>query len=182
VIEVLSNKQKDQIVILKTIEHKNNTEIAQLVGVNRGTVIKVLKDGWKVNQQFLDTYKETVQQQTKEMLDMIKGDKRLTSITGKILELFNSDEELEKEIQKGGLKSLATIYGVLADKVIRVSDLHLRVEKQTFDTIMNSSETMNDNFEKAIVDSLQSFNSNNTTALIEPDSIEEDESHVSIVQ
>lgn len=179
---MLSNKQKDQIVILKTIERKNNTEIARLVGVNRGTVIKVLKEGWEVNQQFLDTYNENVQQQTKEMLEMIKGDERLTSITGKILELFNNDEELKREIQKSGLKSLATIYGVLADKVIRVSDLHLRVEKQTFDTIMNSSETMNDNFEKAIIDSLKSFNSNNTTALIEPDSIEEEDNLVSIVQ
>ena len=40
---MLTNAQKDQIVILKENEQKNNTEIARLVGVSRASVISVLK-------------------------------------------------------------------------------------------------------------------------------------------
>jgi len=126
---MLTNAQKDQIVILKEIEHKNNTEIARLVRVNRGSVINVLKSGWKVNQQFLNTYNENNKENNDKLLDIIKSI-RYNDIVDNVLSLFTK-ENMEIEFKERGMRALIALQGNMFDKGMAYEKLQLDKRKVT---------------------------------------------------
>lgn len=124
---MLTNEQKDQIVILKETEHKNNTEIARLTGVNRGTVIKVLQSDHKVGKHFLDTYNKNVQENNNKLLDMIKSI-RYQDIVSDVLSIFTKDN-LQLEFEQRGLRSLIALQGNAFDKGMAYEKLQLDKRK-----------------------------------------------------
>jgi hypothetical protein len=124
---VLSNEQKDQIVILKKTEHKNNTEISRLLGIDRGTVIKVLKSGWQVNQQFIDTINENRQIENNNLLEKIKSI-RYNDIVTDVLSLFTK-KNMEKELDVRGMRSLIALQGNMLDKGMAYERLELEKRK-----------------------------------------------------
>ena len=124
---MLTNAQKDHIVILSKNEGKNNTEIARLVGVNRGSVIKVLKSNWTVNQQFLDDYNKNEQKNNEELLDIIKS-VRYKDIAVDGISIFTK-ENMQKEFDTRGLRSIIALVGNTLDKGMAYEKLQLERAK-----------------------------------------------------
>ena len=124
---MLTNEQKDQIFILSKQEGKNNTEIAALMGLNRGTIIKVLKSDWTVGQHFLDTYNKNVQQNNEKLLDMIKSI-RYQDIVSDGLSMF-SKENMQEEFKMRGLRSIIALVGNSFDKGMALEKLELDKRK-----------------------------------------------------
>jgi len=124
---MLTNQQKDQIITLSTIEKKNNTQIARLMGVSRGSIIKVIKSGWSLNQQFLDTYNKNVQENNDKLLDMIKS-VRYSDIVKDGLSMFNK-ENMQTEFELRGLRSIIALVGNSFDKGMAYEKLDLDKRK-----------------------------------------------------
>ena len=124
---MLTNAQKDHIVILSKNEGKNNTEIARLVGVNRGSVIKVLKSNWTVNQQFLDDYNKNEQKNNEELLDIIKS-VRYKDIAVDGISIFTK-ENMQQEFDTRGLRSIIALVGNTLDKGMAYEKLQLERAK-----------------------------------------------------
>lgn len=124
---MLKKEVIDRMVYLKTEEQKSDTAIAKLVGVSRGTVIKYLKDNLyiksKQNEQFVQQYKEIKQNDAKEILDIIRGEKYST-ITSNIIDLFDK-ESLKNERDTRGIRSLTALLGNTVDKTIALKKLEL---------------------------------------------------------
>jgi len=124
---VLTNAQKDHIVILKQNEQKSNTEIARLVGVSRGSVINLLKTDWTVNKQFLDDYNKNEQKNNEELLDMIKSI-RYKGIVSDGLSMFTK-ENMQLEFDNRGLRSIIALVGNSFDKGMAYERLELDKRK-----------------------------------------------------
>jgi len=124
---MLTAAQKDHIVILKHNEHKNNSEIAKLVGVSRGSVISTLNSGWTVNTEFMSEYNKTVQESNNDLLRMIKS-VRYSDIARDVISLFTK-ANMKKELESRGLRSLITLQGVMFDKGMAYEKLQLDVKK-----------------------------------------------------
>ena len=124
---MLTNAQKDQIVILKENEQKNNTEIARLVGVSRASVISVLKSNWTVNSQFLDTYNKNEQENNAKLLDMIKSI-RYKDIVSDGLSMFTKGN-MQIEFDMRGMRSIIALVGNSFDKGMAYEKLELDKRK-----------------------------------------------------
>jgi len=124
---MLTNAQKDQIVILKLNEHKNNSQIAKLVGVSRGSVIETIKSGWTVNSEFLDTYNKNVQDNNNNLLDMIKSI-RYSDIVKDGLSMF-SKSNMQIEFDSRGMRSIIALVGNSFDKGMALERLQLDKRK-----------------------------------------------------
>lgn len=143
---MLSNEQKDQIVILKETENKNNTEISRLLGIDRGTVIKVLKSGWKVNQQFINTINENRQIENNNLLEKIKSI-RYNDIVTDVLSLFTK-ENMQNELDVRGMRSLIALQGNMLDKAMAYERLDL--EKRKVDIAERTLELKEEELEARI--------------------------------
>ena len=143
---MLSNEQKDQIVILKETENKNNTEISRHLGIDRGTVIKVLKSGWKVNQQFINTINENRQIENNNLLEKIKSI-RYNDIVTDVLSLFTK-ENMQNELDVRGMRSLIALQGNMLDKAMAYERLDL--EKRKVDIAERTLELKEEELEARI--------------------------------
>ena len=143
---MLSNEQKDQIVILKETENKNNTQISRLLGIDRGTVIKVLKSGWKVNQQFINTINENRQIENNNLLEKIKSI-RYNDIVTDVLSLFTK-ENMQNELDVRGMRSLIALQGNMLDKAMAYERLDL--EKRKVDIAERTLELKEEELEARI--------------------------------
>jgi hypothetical protein len=86
---------------------------------------------------------EIKQESNESLIKMLKNDVRLPSIASKILNLMNDDEQLEKEINRNGLRPLATVLGILSDKSLKAKELDIKESKPestTSVTIINDSD------------------------------------------
>jgi len=140
---MIDTDTKKKIWYLHTVKKMNNTKISQQLGVSRGSVIKVLKDESTVNEQFLKDAERIERKANESLLQMLQNDNRIPSILSKVLNKFDNDESLDKEIDKFGLKSLGTIIGIISDKVIKASELSARIERpESFSqvTIINDAD------------------------------------------
>jgi len=140
---MIDTDTKKKIWYLHTVKKMNNTKISQQLGVSRGSVIKVLKDESTVNEQFLKDAERIERKANESLLQMLQNDNRIPSILSKVLNKFDNDESLDKEIEKFGLKSLGTIIGIISDKVIKASELSARIERpESFSqvTIINDAD------------------------------------------
>ena len=125
---MITKKQKEAVWTLHETEHLSKKAIALQLRISRPKVIEILNDPKNRNLQLIDSVNEINKESNQKLLDMLREDKRIPQIASKILTLFNSDEELEKEIKRSGLRGLATVIGVVSDKVIKASELYLRTE------------------------------------------------------
>ena len=140
---MIDTDTKKKIWYLHTVKKMNNTKISQQLGVSRGSVIKVLKDESTVNEQFLKDAERIERKANESLLQMLQNDNRIPSILSKVLNKFDNDESLDKEVDKFGLKSLGTIIGIISDKVIKASELSARIERpESFSqvTIINDAD------------------------------------------
>lgn len=140
---------------MSSVQNLSNSEIARRLKISRNSVIKTLKEKSTVDEQLLNSVKEIEQKNNESLLNMLREDDRLSQITGKILDYFNDDKELKREINKAGLKSLATVLGVLSDKTIKANELQIKKDQAEQSKILNTTEVMNDNFESAMMEAVQ---------------------------
>ena len=120
---MISNKTKETVWILQETEHLNNTQIAHRLGISRGKVIEILKQPKYRNERLLDTVNELNRESNDNLVRMLKNDTRLPDIANKILNIMNNDEQLEKEIERNGLRTLATVFGILSDKAMKALEM-----------------------------------------------------------
>lgn len=134
---MISNKVKETVWTLKETEKLNNTQIARRLGISRTNVIAILKEEKYRNEHLLNAVKEIQQEHNESLLDILRNDDRTSQIMNKILDLFNDAEQLKKEIDRNGLRPLATVLGVVTDKVIKVSELDLRKDSpESFNNVV----------------------------------------------
>lgn len=169
---MLEDIVKKKIRFMSSVQNLSNSEIARKLKVSRNTVIKVLKEKSTVDTQLLNSVKEIEQKNNESLLNMLREDDRLASITGKILDHFDNDIELKNEIKRGGLKSLATVLGVLSDKTIKANELQIKKDQAEQHKILNTTEIMNDNFESAMMEAVSKPRVDYKD-LIEEDSLQE---------
>lgn len=142
---MISNSMKETVWMLKETEHLKNTQIAHRLGISRTKVIEILKEEKYRNEQLMNSVKEIKQEEYKNMLDVLRKDDRTVQIVNKILDIFNDDMQLSKEIDRSGLRPLATVLGVITDKVIKISELDLRKDSpESFNnvTVINNADEM----------------------------------------
>jgi hypothetical protein len=114
---------KENIWFLYETEHMSKLEISKRVGVSRGKVIEILKQPKFKNEQLLDTVNEMNRESNESLVKMLREDSRLPSIANKILNIMDDPEQLQKEIERGGLRTLATVFGILSDKAMKAIEM-----------------------------------------------------------
>jgi len=169
---MITMKQKENVWTLFEIDKLSKTEIARRIGISRHKVIEILKDSSYKNAQFIDEVKKINEKNNESLIKLLEKDNRMHSIASRILNLFDDEEQLTKEIDKNGLRSLATVFGVISDKALKAKELVIKEDKAEQDKILNTTEIMNDNFETAILNSLKEFRSKDIDVLIEKDSLD----------
>jgi hypothetical protein len=87
----------------------------------------VLKSNWTVDSQFLDNYNKDRQENNKTLLDMIKS-VRYQDIVSDVLSIFTL-ENLNKEFDARGLRSLIALQGNAFDKGMALEKLELDKRK-----------------------------------------------------
>lgn len=113
---MISNATKETIWALKENEHLKNAQIARRLGISRTKVIEVLKQPKYRNEQLLDSMKEIREEYNQSLLKSLKSDGRTNQIINKILTIVNSDETLNKELQKqGGFRNIMGAMKVIVD-------------------------------------------------------------------
>ena len=120
---MISNRMKENIWFLYETEHLSKLEISKRVGVSRGKVIEILKQPKFKNEQLLDTVNEMNRESNESLVKMLRNDNRLPSIANKILNIMDDPEQLQKEIERGGLRTLATVFGILSDKAMKALEM-----------------------------------------------------------
>lgn len=120
---MLTAKNKQQIWYLYKNEHLSKKAISTKLGYSRNTVIKVLNEEEPKSAQFLKEIKHIQDEKNKELLELIKNDNRLPDTVNKILNAINNSEVIQNEVDKGNIKSLMTVVGVLTDKHIATKRL-----------------------------------------------------------
>lgn len=126
----------------------------------------------------MDTISEIQEEKNESLLDALRNDQRPKQIMNKILDILNDDEQLERELKKQqGFRNVVGAMKVIIDTGVTARRDKRESDKAQQEKILNTTETMNDNFEKAIIESLQGFTKKDVTSLIEEDSLD-----VSIVQ
>lgn len=120
---MISNRMKENIWFLYETEHLSKLEISKRVGVSRGKVIEILKQPKFKNEQLLDTVNEMNRENNESLVKMLRNDNRLPSIANKILNIMDDPEQLQKEIERGGLRTLATVFGILSDKAMKALEM-----------------------------------------------------------
>ena len=126
---MISNSMKETVWVLKESEHLSNSEIARRVGISRTKVIEILKQPIHKNAQLVDSYKKIKQEETESLYRMLSNDNRLPQIASQILDIMNDPEQLEKEIQRNGLRPLATVLGIISDKTLKARELEIKEVK-----------------------------------------------------
>jgi hypothetical protein len=125
--------------------------IALKLGISRPKVIEILNTPTHKNLQLIDTINDMNEKNNAKLLDMLRNDKRIPSIASKILTLFNDDKLLKNEIERYGLRPLATVIGVISDKVIKASELSARLDTpEAFNqvTIINNADEANEDIKE----------------------------------
>jgi hypothetical protein len=95
----------------------------------------------------------------------------LQEITDIILDKVNNEETIQAELDSRGLYGLMGTLKTVVDLATKLKELNLKERKEERESIMQSNEVMNDNFENAIVDWVEKHEDMDIMALIEPDSI-----------
>lgn len=124
---MISTDTIKQVWYLHSVKNMSKSQIALKLELSRNSVIKILKDKSTVNAQFIKAAQKVERESNESLLKMLQDDDRIPSIASKILSIFNDDEQLKTEIKRNGLRPLATVIGVISDKVIKASELNLRV-------------------------------------------------------
>lgn len=158
---------------------KNDSEIAKIVDVSRNTVRKYKTDEEtkRVNkreqrEQIVNRYKKEEERIVNKWLDKLHQDSRLQEISDRILDKINTDEVIDNEMQKNnGLYTLVGTLKTIVDIASKIKDLNIKERKEDRESIMQSNEIMNDNFENAIVDWVEKHDDVDIMSLVEPDSI-----------
>lgn len=174
----LSNEKIEHIRALCK-NGKNDSEIATIVDVSRNTVRKYKGDEEtkRVNkreqrEQIMTRYKKEEQKIVDKWLDKLHQDSRLNDITNLILDKINNKEVIDNEMQKNnGLYTLVGALKTIVDLASKVKELSLKERKEERESIMQTNDIMNDNFENAIVDWVEKHEDVDILSLIEPDSV-----------
>ena len=80
----------------------------------------------------------------KHIMDILNHDNRIGQIMDKTLEVLNSKKNIEKEIDKYGIKTFITQFGVLADKQIKLKELEIKQKELEKDNNTIKVEIIND--------------------------------------
>lgn len=127
---MISNEVREAVWALYENEHLSKAEIGRRLGISRNKVIETLKHEKYRNAHLINSMKEIKKEQTESLIEMMSKDTRLSSITNKILDIMNDDEQLQNEINRNGLRPLATVLGILSDKTIRIAELNKKSDTQ----------------------------------------------------
>lgn len=118
----LTDKQKQKI-IADYIETNNYCETARMNGISEAAVRKIIKS---IDEEELKKkFEEKKQQNTEEVLDAMK--KRSNKKIQLIDKIFNAmDSKLENVDMFTNIKDLATAYGIIVDKELKLRELELQ--------------------------------------------------------
>lgn len=120
---MISKRQKENIWALYEIDNMSKSMISRKLGVSRQKVIDILKEPKYKNVQLIDTVKEMNKESNDNLVKILREDNRLASISTKILDIMNDPVQLEKEIERSGLRTLATVFGILSDKAMKALEM-----------------------------------------------------------
>lgn len=120
---MISNKTKELVWSLYEIDNLSKSEISRKVGVSRHKVIEILKDDKNRNAQVIDSVRKFNNENNQNLVRMLRDDNRLPSIANQILDMLNDPKLLAKEIERSGLRPLATVLGILSDKSLKAVEL-----------------------------------------------------------
>lgn len=123
----LTDKQKKKI-IADYIENGNMSETARMNGVNVSTVKRLIDSGYdkdlqeKANQKKIENTEEVLEAMQKRKDTKIK-------ILDKIFKAM--DDKLENIDMFTNLKDLATAYGIIMDKELKIKELELQNKRDS---------------------------------------------------
>lgn len=170
---MISNKTKEVVWALYETEHLTKTEIARRLGISRGKVIEILKQPKYKNEQLLDNINKINAEHNESLLKYLRKDDRPRQILDKVLDIINDDVRLEAELSKqNGFRNIVGAMKIVIDTGATANKDKREHDKAEQESILNTTEVMNDNFEiammKAVETPLEDYHS-----LIEEDSLEE---------
>jgi predicted transcriptional regulator len=135
---MISSDTKKRVWYLHDVKKMSKTKIARDVGISRNSVIKILSDKSTKNEQFIKTVQKLERESNESLVEMLREDNRMPEIASKILNIMNDDEMLKNEIERYGLRPLATVFGIMSDKAIKAKELDMRSNRpEAFATTVN---------------------------------------------
>ena len=165
----ISKEIKDMISRLYTIDNISITEIANTLGISYNTVKSTLvKSGQhkKVQNEKIAKLKnasfekigydkpinerlnEVRQEVYNDILKEIYNDDRIRGFINKVLNTVDNEDEIQKELEKYGIKALVTSFGIVTDKLHKIKELEYK-EKQ-----IDNDSKLNTNLADALLEKL----------------------------
>lgn len=153
----LNEHQKIRIEAL-WLADSSKTEIANKLGVTYNTVKRHVNNLQKKNanknakksinaknERLVQTIREEVieikEKQNKKLLDTIINDDRMTKAADLILGILCDEDTLRNELNKGGIRGLTGLLGMITDKAVKYADLDIKRKhaKDGFNVVIDNN-------------------------------------------
>ena len=135
---MLTDKQKKEI-IASYVECENYSEVARRFNVSDMTVKRLVEK--PENKDVLEKVEQKREENTQEVLEeMKKRNKTKVELIDKIFKAMNG--KLENVDMFTNIKDLATAYGIIMDKELRIRELNLK-EQEIKENKNNNKDTLN---------------------------------------
>jgi hypothetical protein len=86
----------------------------------------------KLQKDIRDQVIEIKEEQNRKLVDTIINDDRMTQAANLILDILTNEDTLRAELNKGGIRGLTGLLGMITDKGLKYADLQLK-KKQSKD-------------------------------------------------
>lgn len=122
--------ERDLTIVALYQDLNSMNEVAKRIGVSKGTVYNVLKkfenepEDERIMNEIKKTVKERNEEETADILEMIKG-ARVSSIVGKAIKMLDKDSTLQQQIDKYGIQGITNMVGMLVDKSLKLQSMEL---------------------------------------------------------
>jgi predicted DNA-binding protein YlxM (UPF0122 family) len=113
----ITDKEEKQIVAYYLNDHTMQ-ECRDKFGRSKSTVKRIV-DNSKKNGDFTNKVEQIKKENTNNVLDILKNDKRLTKTIDNILDIFQVKENVQAEFERSGFKGLNAVMGTIFDKVLK---------------------------------------------------------------
>lgn len=159
----LTDREKKQIVAYYLKEHTMQ-QCADKFNRSKSSVRKTIQE-FKSNNpnSFEHKVNQVKNQNSIDILGVLKNDKRLQITIDLILDQFSKKENIEKEVERSGLGGLNKIFGTIMDKALKFKQLEDDIN------ITHDVTVQGNNLKEAIAISI-------TTSIINPMSLVEEDS------
>jgi predicted DNA-binding protein YlxM (UPF0122 family) len=117
----ITDKEEKQIVAYYLNDHTMQ-DCRDKFGRSKSTVKRII-DNSKKNGDFTNKVEQIKKDNTNNVLDVLKNDKRLTKTIDNILDIFQNKENVQAEYERKGFQGLNAVMGTIFDKALKYKAL-----------------------------------------------------------